>query len=225
MKKRFGIYATFWAILVALFNVIAFVSPGWIGFEKYDSAFWIGYVFISAAFFGQLACAWFALKEENAAKLFYKLSLFSISYTSLIITFIVGGLCMLISLLPYWIGILACSIVMAANVLAVIKAAAAIDEVQRIDSRVKEQTRFIKSLTVDAELLLSRATTEEKKTLCKKVYEAVRYSDPMSCEELLEIEEKIKSLFVEFSKTLSSEIAEELLALMTERNKRCKLLK
>jgi uncharacterized PurR-regulated membrane protein YhhQ (DUF165 family) len=26
MKKRFGLYATYWAILLALFNVIAFVG-------------------------------------------------------------------------------------------------------------------------------------------------------------------------------------------------------
>lgn len=225
MKKRFSFYAICWVVLLALFNVIVFVSPKWIGVEKYDTAFWIGYAFICAAFLGQLACAWFALKEENATKLFYKVSLLTSSYTGLVVTFVVGGLCMLISPLPSWVGILACCIVLAANILAVIKAAAAIDEVQKIDHKVKQQTCFIKSLTVDAELLLSRATTEEEKTLCKKIYEAVRYSDPMSSYELLEIEEKIKSQFVKFSDTLSLEIAEELLIQIAERNRKCKLLK
>lgn len=225
MKKRFGIYVAFWAVLLALFNVIAFVSPGWIWFEKYDAAFWIGYAFITATFLGQLACAWFALKEKNATRLFYKVSLLTSSYTGLVVTFVVGGLCMLISPLPSWIGILVCSVVLAANVLAVIKAAAVIDEVQRIDHKFKQQTCFIKSLTVDAEMLLCRASTEVEKSLCKKIYEAVRYSDPMSSYELLEIEEKIKSQFAEFSKTLSSEIAEELLTQIAERNRKCRLLK
>ena len=225
MKKRFSFYAISWVVLLALFNVIAFVSPGWIWFEKYDAAFWIGYVFISATFLGQLACAWFALKEEKASKLFYKISLLTASYTGLVVTFVVGGLCMLISPLPSWIGILACSVVLAANVLAVIKAAAAIDEVQRIDHSVKQQTCFIKSLTVDAELLLSRATTEAEKTLCKKIYEAVRYSDPMSCDALLGLEEKSILQFEKFSNLPSAEAADEMLHLLAERNKKCKMLK
>lgn len=224
MKKRFGLYASAWAVLLALFNVIAFVSPGWIWFEKYDAAFWIGYAFISATFLGQLVCAWVALKEQNAAKLFYKVSLLTTSYTGLIVTFIIGGLCMLISPLPYWIGILVCSIVLAANILAVIKAAVAIDEVQKIENKVKTQTYFIKNLTVDAEALIGKAKSESAKAACKKVYEALRYSDPMSNDALSEIEESIMLRFAEFSNSPSTETAEELLMLVAERNKKCKLL-
>ena len=225
MNKRFGIYAAAWAVLLALFNVIAFVSPGWIWFEKYDAAFWIGYAFITATFLGQLACAWFALKEESAAKLFYKVSLITTSYTGLVVTFVIGGLCMLISPLPYWIGILVCSIVLAANILVVIKAAAAIDEVQKIDNKVNVQTNFIKSLTIDAEALISKAQNESVKAECKKVFEAIRYSDPMSNEALSEIEGCIMLRFAEFSNSPSTETAGELLVLVAERNKKCKLLK
>ena len=225
MKKRFGIYAINWAVLLALFNVIAFISPGWIWFEKYDAAFWIGYAFISATFLGQLACAWFALKEESTTKLFYKISLITTSYTGLVVTFVIGGLCMLISPLPYWIGILVCSVVLVANILAVIKAVAAIDEVQRIDNKVKAQTSFIKTLTVDVETLISKVQNEAVKAECKRVYEAIRYSDPMSNEALSEIEGYIMLRFAEFSNSPSTETAEELLVLVAERNKKCKLLK
>lgn len=225
MKKRFGIYAAAWTVLLALFNVIAFVSPGWIWFEKYDAAFWIGYAFITVTFLGQLVCAWVALKEENSTKLFYKVSLITTSYAGLIVTFVIGGLCMLISPLPYWIGILVCSIVLAANILAIIKAVAAIDEVQKIDDAIKVQTNFIKNLTVDAETLVSKAKTENAKAACRKVYEAVRYSDPMSNEALSEIEESIQLRFAEFSASPTAEMAEELLVLVAERNKKCKLLK
>lgn len=232
MKKRFGIYAISWAVLLALFNVIAFVSPGWIWFEKYDAAFWIGYAFISATFLGQLACAWFALKEERASKLFYKISLVSTSYTGLIVTFVIGGLCMLISPLPYWIGILVCSIVLVANILAVIKAVAAIDEVQKIDNKVKVQTNFIKALTIDAEALISKAQNESVKAECKKVYEAIRYSDPMSCEALISNENEIAGMFVKLSEAVVTNnvetvdrLASQIIGLIADRNQKCKLLK
>ncbi|MBO5050482.1 MAG: hypothetical protein J6C41_08680 [Oscillospiraceae bacterium] len=232
MKKRFCIYATAWAVLLALFNVIAFVSPGCIWVEKYDAVFWIGYAFITVTFLGQLACAWYALKEERATKLFYKVSLITTSYTGLIVTFVIGGLCMLISPLPYWIGILVCSIVLATNVLAVIKTAAAIEDVQTIDEKVKVQTGFIKMLAVDAEGLISRAKSETIKAECKKVYESVRYSDPMSQDSLSRIEEQLSEQFAKLSKAIDDDrtdlvlaITADFLALLSERNKKCKLLK
>ena len=232
MKKRFGFYAISWAVLLALFNVIAFVSPGWIWFEKYDAAFWIGYAFITATFLGQLACAWFALKEESATKLFYKVSLITTSYTGLVVTFVIGGLCMLISPLPYWIGILVCSIVLVANILAVIKAAAAIDEVQKIDNKVKSQTCFIKTLSADAEALIGKAQNETIKAACKKVYEAIRYSDPMGNNSLASIESEIAEAFTKFADAvgvddleLALSISHRLLDLIGDRNTKCKLLK
>ena len=232
MKKRFSFYAISWTILLALFNVIAFVSPGWIGVEKYYAAFWTGYTFITVTFLGQLVCAWFALKEESTSKLFYKVSLITTSYIGLVVTFVIGGLCMLISPLPYWVGIIACSIVLAANILAVMKAAAAIEEVQKIDEKIKVQTAFIKMLTVDAESLISRAKSETIKAECKKVYEAIRFSDPMSNNALSSIESAITTKFSNLSLAVASdnfdsaaEFANELVILIGERNKKCKLLK
>lgn len=232
MKKRFSIYAIFWAVLLVLFNVIAFVSPGWIGYEKYTASFWIGYVVIMVTFVGQLLCARYALKEENATKLFYKLPLFSASYTGLIVTFVVGGLCMLISPLPYWAGAVVCGIVLVANVLSVIKAVAVIEEVQRIDTKVKQQTFFIKSLTVDADTLTARAKSEEVKIECKKVYEAVRYSDPMSDDALASVESEIAIHFAKLSEAVAADdqvavdkFANELIILIGDRNKKCRLLK
>jgi hypothetical protein len=232
MKKRFGMYAAAWAVLLALFNVIAFVSVGWAGQEKYTASFWIGYVLISVMFLGQLACAYIALKETNAQKLFYRVPLIRISYSGLIVSFVFGGLCMLISPLPYWIGILVCAIILATNVIAVIKAAAAAEEVEQIDRKVKQQTLFIKSLTVDAETLLARAKSGEAKAACKKVYEAVRYSDPMSSDGLASVESQINIKFAALSDAVTADdinavsvAAEEVLILIKDRNNKCKLLK
>lgn len=232
MKKRFGIYVLIWAVLLALFNVIAFVSPGWIWFEKYGASFWVGYAFITVTFFGQLACAWFALREERASKLFYKVSLIATSYTGLIVTFVVGGLCMLISPLPYWVGAIVCSVVFAANVVAIVKAAVAVDEVQKIDDKVKVRTGFIRKLTLDAEALVANAKDAAVKAECKKVYEVIRYSDPMSDSELADIENKIAEKFAKFADAVKSdstkvvcELSAELFVLVSERNNECKLLK
>lgn len=230
MKKRFHLYIVVWAVLLALFNVIAFVSVGWAGQEKYTSSFWIGYIFITVMFIGQLICSYMAFKADSAKKLFYNISLIRTSYIGLIVSFIVGGLCMLISPLPYWVGVIVCAIVLVANVLSVIKAAAAIDEIERVDTKVKTQTFFIKSLTVDADTLMASAKSEAVKAECRKVYEAIRYSDPMSNEALAAVESQITLKFAELTEAVKSDneemvfnISIELLTLISHRNKMCKV--
>ena len=111
MKKAFKYYFAIWATLLALFNVLAFVSVGWAGQEKYTTSFWIGYVFISLCFLGQLGCAYYAFKDSNLTKVFYGIALYQASYRGLILSFIAGGLCMIISPLPYWIGVIVCAVV------------------------------------------------------------------------------------------------------------------
>ena len=227
MKKNFKLYLVAWAIVLALFNVISFVVPA----EK-TTSFWIGYIFISLTFIGQLACSYTVFKDNNATKIFYNLSLVKIGYVGLIASFVVGGLCMLISPLPYWIGVVACAVVLAANILSILKATAAVAEVERIDSKIKVQTSFIKMLTIDADTLMAQAKSDAVKTECRKVYEAIRYSDPMSNDALSSVESQISAKFAELSDAVKAdnftnvaEIANEVVILIGDRNKKCKLLK
>lgn len=232
MKRAFKYYLVIWAVLFVLFNVISFVSVGWSGYEKYTSSFWTGYIFIIIAFIGQLACAYFALKSDDLKKTFYHISLITTSYTGLLLSFIFGGLCMLLTSLPYWIGIILCAAVLAFNIIAVIKAAAAVEIVSKIDDKIPAKTFFIKSLTVDAKGLVAAAKAETVKAECKKVYEAVRYSDPMSDPALAALESNITVKFAKFAEATAdgsidkvTEIADELMILLGDRNKKCKLLK
>ena len=79
------------------------------------------------------------------------------------------------------------------------KATAAIDEIERIESKVKTQTFFIKSLTIDADTLKASAKSEAVKAECRKVYEAIRYSDPMSNDALASVESQITVKFAALS--------------------------
>ena len=232
MKKNFKFYLISWVVALSLFNVIAFVVPSIPTLEKYTSSFWIGYVFITITLIGQLICAYVVLKDDSSKKLFYNISLVRLSYIGLIVSFVIGGLCMLFSPLPYWVGVVLCAIVLAINIIAVLKATVAINEVERIDQKIETQTAFIKSLIVDAESLAARAKSETIKVECKKVYEVIRYSDPMSHAELATIESEIAhqfSLLVDAVKANDAEKvlnnASEICLLINDRNKKCKLLK
>ena len=232
MNRTFRSYSIIWAIMLAIFNVVSFVSVGLIWFEKYSPSFWIGYIFITLAFVGQLVCSYYAFKETKIEKFFYNLSLFKISYTGLVLTLVFGGLCMIISPLPYYVGVILCTIVLGFNAIAVVMATVAIDAVEKVDQKIKTQTFFIKSLTVDADSLMARAKSESVKAECKKVYEAVRYSDPMSNDALSSVESEITIRFAKLSDAVANddaekvaEIAGEVVLLVGERNKKCKVLK
>lgn len=232
MNKKFKYYAIVWAILLAVFNVICFVTPGEAaGMSKFGGAFWAGYIFITIAFIGQLVCAYIALKTDDKTKLFYNIPIIRVSYTGLILTLVFGALCMAIPNLPNWVGIIVCLLVLAFTAIAVIKAKAAADVVENIDAKVKAKTIFVKTLTVDAENLFARATTPEAKDACKKVFEAVRYSDPMSNDALAGVESQITLKFNEFSNAMAggaeniAALSDELVVLIGDRNKKCKLLK
>ena len=50
-------------------------------------------------------------------------------------------------------------------------------------------------MTVEAQNLVNRANASMLKKQCKKVYDAFRYSDPMSSVALADIEQRIKEEF------------------------------
>ena len=232
-EKTFSFYFTFWAVLLALFNAIVFISPGWRGYEKFSAPFWIGYIFITISFIGQLVCSYFAFKADNSKKLFYRLSLIQTSYVGLVASFVIGGLCMFFyhKVAP-WVGALVCVIVLAVNILTVLKSSVAVGEIERIDKKVKTATFFIKNLAIEANVLVTVAKNDELTAEAKRVYEAIRYSDPMSDPYLAELEDKIEGQFISFADAiraedvdLSKEIANNLLGMLERRNQKIKLLK
>lgn len=233
MKKGFKQYALAWAILFALFQIVCFATPGKIaGVSKFSLSFWVGYVFISLAFAGQLGCTFMAFRAENIQKLFYNIPLITISYSGLIAMLVCGSAVMALPVLPYWMGVIACALVLAFTAVAVVKASATADIVGGIDEKVRTQTAFIKMLTADAEILTTRTKSDTMRKECKKVYEVIRYADPMSHAALEEIESRIAAQFAAFSDAVKTDdlqvmqsAGEELILLVEERNGKCKALK
>ena len=230
MKKNFKFYALGWVVLLGLFNLLTFIIPAWPTLEKFTASFWIGWGSAIGAFFGQLICAWIAFKEDSAKKTFYNISLFTVSYAGLITTFVVAMICIIVTPLPYWIAAIGCAIVLIANIVAVAKAKMAIDIVTEVDIKVEKAIAFIYEMREKSESLLARVKSDEAKAvICKKVRDAFKFSDPMSNVELASVEACIKEHFdllndaiLESNVDVANSEAEELLALIAERNNKCK---
>ncbi len=226
MKTTFKYYITVWAVCLALFNVTSFVVP-----HQFKDNFWVEYIFITLTFAGQLYCAHRAFRAESSQKFFYNIPIISVSYIGTLVMLVFGGLSMAVSALPVWVGIVVCSAILAFTVITVTAATAASETVNRIDKDIKKRIVFTDMLTVDAQLLMTRAKTPEAQSIVKKVYETLRYSDPVSCEELGSIESQITVKFNVFQKAVDDgsqdivSLGEELIILLKDRNAKCKLLK
>ncbi len=233
MKKSFSLYAIGWLAVLGLFNVITFVTPSEIdGISKFDTLFWVAYAFITLTFVGQLVCSYFVFQEKNLQKVFYNISLFRISITGLVTMLIVGSICMAVIQIPEWVGVIACCAVLVLNIVAVVKATLGISAIAEIDKKIKVKTLFIKMLTADATVLMQNTSDPALAPIAKKVYEAVRYSDPMSDDALASVEDRISEQFSAVSgaidrgdATAAEAEAVKLQKLLNERNAKCKILK
>lgn len=232
MGKDFKYYITVWSLFFVIYNVVLFALPNEVaGMSKYGGAFWAGYVFIILAFAGQLLCAYFAFKSENAEKVFLHLPLVTISYSTLITSMILGTACIIIPNLPNWIGIIVCVLVLGINAISVIGAKTAAEMVIRVQENTQLKVAFIKALVADTEALKNRASSLEARKAIQKVYEVARYSDPVSHDTLDSLESRIIACFHNFSDAVIQDgsnmetLADEMVTLLNDRNKKCKLLK
>lgn len=234
MKKNFKFYFILWLILLAAFNAgIFLVRPVIPGYVLNDGAgFWTAWAFIMAAFAGNLICAYFAFKTQNLKKLFYNLPLITVSYAGLIVMAVLGGALMLIPGCPAWIAAVVCLIAAAVTAAAVVRADWAGKAADAVEEKAKAQTAFIKTATLDAQNIANRAKSHAISAACQRVYEALRYSDPMSSEALSAEEAKIAAKIEELSAAVNNAdeetagaTADETVLLIKERNNKCRLLK
>ena len=170
-------------------------------------------------------------KQQNAEGTFYGIPFVYSGLVTYIVITIWCGVALFFGFNPLLQAVVAI-IIFACALGKLLKKTAARELIEQRGEQVKQQTQFIKLLTADADSLVSAVKTEETKALAKKVYEAVRYSDPMSVSELDDIEAQIRERFTEFESMVTKSdtenaklIADELLDLIKSRNNKCKVLK
>ena len=226
MKSAFRFFVIAWVLLLVVFNVVGFMATN--TKEAFGEIFWVGYALVTLAFVGQLICGAVAMKQDTAAKTMYNIPVATAAYSALIATGIVAVIAVVQTVIPAWVGGCVCLLVLAFEAVGIMKAAVVAGVVAADDAKIKVETSYMKSLTVSADSLQARAKSEPVKALCKKVYEAVRYSDPVSSESLASVECEISQKFNAFAgavqaddQTACEALANDLLILVEDRKKKC----
>ena len=229
MKRARNTFLIIWAICFALYNVIVFVVTN----ENYGTeSFWIGYALITASLVGNLVCSFIALNTKSNAKVFYKIPLIAISIVGIVASTIAGAFVMTVPDIETWVGVIVSFAILAIVAIVILGAKSTADIIGEIDDIVRTETSFIRGITLDAELLMSSAGNDEIKAEIKKVYEAFRFSDPMSSDALNDIEDRIQNQFNLLQEVVITEntekvsqVSKDLLNLIDYRNKKCKITK
>lgn len=221
MKKKVMAYAVL-AILFALFNVIAFAIPT----EK-TATFWIAYAFSVVAFAIQIGVWKFAFKgADTLNSKFLGIPLISVGARYLAIQVVAFAVFMAFPVLPTWIPIVICFVILGISAICLIGTETGREEINRVEEKVEKKVFYIKSLQVDVELLAESESDPEIKAELLKLADKIRFSDPMSSDALTEVEETIVNKIEELktAENKSSLIA-TINLLLTERNKKAKILK
>lgn len=237
MKKAFKYYLAAWAILFVVFNLVVILLPkevtfGNVVYTKFAGLSAVTFGVFDLALILHLAVTYYALNCSSLTGTFYRIPLIRISYAAVIVTTVIGCIAMAVPALPSAIPLVIAIIVLALYAIALLKAQAAAAIVEDVDRKVKTKTVFIKLLTAEAEALQAVPQETELKELCRKVFEEIRYSDPMSSDALAADEGQLSLRFADFSAAVKNadagkaqEVAREFFILLDARNKKCKALK
>lgn len=209
-------------IVFALFNVIAFVIPT----EK-TATFWTAYVFSIVAFAVQIPLWKIALgKKDTLKSKFLGIPVIHVGIAYLIIQLIAFAVFMIFPTLPAWLAVVVCAIILTISALCAIAGQAGANEISRVEEKIKVKRAFIQFLQTDIEMLVESETDAETKAALSKLAEKVRFSDPMSHDMLGELESRISTKVEEMKTTTDKKaLIAEVTTLLTERNKKCKILK
>lgn len=209
-------------ILFALVNIISFVVP-----TIKTVAFWIAYVFTVAAFAAQIVIWKTALGKKDALKSkFLGFPIVHIGIIYVIMQTVVFVVFLFVPSLPIWSVIVICSIIAGISSVCMISADTGCNEIECVEVKVQKKVFHIRELQADVELLADAETDNDIKTALIQLAEKIRFSDPMSNEQLADLESKIFSNVLELKMVEDkAKIITELTSLLDERNKKCKILK
>jgi len=212
-------------IILVMYNVVVFALP----FSK-GGGFWTGYVFSMSALLLTASVNFYAFNHKGLRSKYYSMPLASVAWYYLIIQLTVGLLEMAVQAIPYRYGIAVNILLLGACLIGLIAVNVAREEIERIDEKTKEKVFYIKSLQADVELLEAKTSDDILIKAIKALVETIRYSDPMSSQQLAIVENKIEIGIATLTESISDietakTLCDDLQQLFAERNRKCKLLK
>lgn len=220
MKKNSTKGYAILGIIFLLISIIAFAVP-----TMKTTTFWIAYFFTAIAIVSQIVSWKNAFEKEDTLKSkFLGLPIVYIGIVYLVAQIVAFAVFTAVPTLPIWSPLVVCVAILGISAIFMIVGEAGRGEIERVEEKVQKKVFFIKELQADVELLADAETDSSTKAALRQLAEKIRFSDPMSSEQLVDLESKISEKAAELKTAVSRmEIVTEINLLLDERNKKCRL--
>jgi len=217
------------AILLVAFIAIAFAVP----FAR-TTVFWLGFGFAILAILFQLYIFKSAASANGDAKSrFYGFPIARIGVYYLVIQLVVSLVEMaLAKVLPTWVALLINIILAAIAIIGCITVDTMRDEIVQQDGKLKKNVSNMRGLQSISATMVSHCSDEELRVTLQKLANEFRFSDPVSSEETLELEEDMHSQLGNIQQALvdgdtdgAKKMCTKLMGSLVERNRICSVSK
>lgn len=233
MIKKFTNYIIIFSILFVLYNVLVFAIP----YPKHDlTTFFVAYIYTMISFLAQPLICFVALyKSKSFKNKLYAWPIIRTGFIYIIVQVIISVIIYILGAfisIPVWIIFVVSTIILGIAVIYIIVGLTYKEEIEKIEEHQTVNTKFVLELKIESDSLLREVKEEELHKKLEKFNELVKYSDPVSSEQLSNIENQIKIYFEEIVLLVhnsnyeqASSMLDTVYQLMEERNKKCKLYK
>ncbi|MDO4623176.1 MAG: hypothetical protein Q4B22_09505 [Eubacteriales bacterium] len=185
-KKNAAMTAAIYGILFLVYNILVFLI-----FKEKNGVFWMSYVFGVLAFIVQFASMYFALSSPDMEAVFYGIPLASLSLYYFFAAMFASVVFMIFKIAPFKLALIVQLLILAAYAVAALLALLSRNTVQDINNTVRDNAAAIHRLNVDVDMLIPQAKDPAVRKALQRVSETVKYSDPMSNEHVVQIEDQI----------------------------------
>lgn len=208
-------------IIFILITVVSLAIP-----TSKSTAFWIAYIFTVVALAAQIVLWKRTFGHKELKSKFLGFPIVHIGIVYLVVQITVLFVFVFAEKLPAWSALVICTAITAMAAIFMIAADVGRTEIERVEQKVQGKVFYIKNLQVDIEILASAEKDAKTKKALEQLTEKIRFSDPMSNEQLAPLEERI-AIAVESLKSSDDklEIINQLNKLIDERNKKVETLK
>lgn len=212
-------------VVLALYILIAFLIP-----FIHTATFWVSFMFTLIAFCVVAASIYIAfVKNPDAKSRFYGFPIAKLGVIYGVVQLIAGFIFMALGVwIPVWVAVLVYAIALGSVAIGLISADAVREEIQRQDVKLKKDVSFMRNLQSKVCQMATQCDAPE----LKRFAEDIRYSDPVSSDALGDIEqelaaavEELQAAVVDGDSESIAQLCRKASAVLSERNRLCKLNK
>lgn len=212
-------------IIAVVYTAVAFAVP----FPK-NGVFWISYLFTLFS----IGCQWYAIKiafahTDDVKSKFYGFPIARISVCYMIVQLILSLIFMALGkITPLWVALVIYIVILGAAAVGLIAADVSREEIVRQDSSLQKSVLAMQKLQAQAKVIAD--LDSDLSPELKKLADAFRFSDPVSSDMTIDIEERLAKCLAELQIAVSSKdvdtvssLCQQAEMMLTERNQLCKL--